>query len=337
MVDGEYDMNESLIVVGDGGPSGTYALGIKVAKPITIALGIQKKYSEIDLQGDVVYLGAARGEKGASSLNQRLHRHATRTEADTPHAIREKVRRTLFVDGGWRHLLANGKNFKWEIDWLLDHKQVVLKRITALQHPKDLDIEHSLAIRLDGDFQTHLIKRGLGAQDWKDGFDHLLRVTADDIWWRLLSVRMEALACEIPLGAQVTDLVESYLRGRYCLKQLGELGKDRFRPQDFRNHPIVEELVTVQQQIETEHPNKLEKMHKVQERKCASGEGSGVLRLYDFPQITEDRLLDDAKFAWAIERLRKAQGDGILDEVFSLQNLQTRDAIENLDPTPLLD
>lgn len=322
-------MTKKVAVLGDGGPSGSYVLNIHVTTPIQIALGTQSKYSKTDLYGRVVYLGSARGISGSSRLDQRLHRHATRTGSKPPHYIRGVVRRALFGRQGWEHLLADGKHYKWQIDSLLDHEDVVLDGITALQHPQQLNIEHSLAIRLDGDLHTKIIKSGLGASGWEKGFDHLLLVTDDDVWWRLLPVRMQALACDQRTGTQVTDLVESYLRGRYCLRRLTNINGEHGQVEKLSGHPALDELVHTLQKSERQRSSKLERLKKAQERMNREGKDSGILRLYEFPRATKDLIFKDVELASAIEVLRKAEGDQILEEVFSIERPQTRRMIQN--------
>jgi len=213
-------MNRTVETFGNGSLGGTYALRIYIAKSTRVAFVEQPGLTVALVEGQLVYLGSAREAKGLNTLPNRLHRHATRTGCRQPHHIRETVCKILFNDDRWRKLLPNGKTYQWQVDRLLDDVHVDLRSIYAFQHPKALNIEHALAIRIDADLQTQTIKPGLGAQDWKDGFDHLVRVEADEVWWRLIPVRMAALASDMEAGRHVTHMVESYLRCNYCLRQI---------------------------------------------------------------------------------------------------------------------
>ena len=53
-------------------------------------------------------------------------------------------------------------------------------------------LESKLAHLLEADPQTFIIEKGLGAGDAR-GETHLLGVSADEAWWRLLARRIGAL------------------------------------------------------------------------------------------------------------------------------------------------
>lgn len=346
-------MTNEVNVFGDGGGGGTYALRLKATKPIQINIGTQEDFENTPMAGEMIYLGSARGKKGGNWLRNRLHRHATRTGKKRPQKIRVAIRKALFEDKHWR-TLKDEKKKGWGIDDVIDNPYVVFQSVYALQHPQKMNVEHALAIRLNGDAQTHVIEDGLGAQDWTDGFDHLLSVTADDVWWRLLAVRMEALASESEDGAHATDLVESYLRGHECLKRLGPGNYQRItfaKGSDVRR--VVEAFVESLAETERERPAKLKRMKKKKELKIkelnkelkikleqeqnkkVKGKDSGTIRLYPFPTITDALIISDIKLAMAVEKLRKNCGDRALDVIFSLKRCQSRSSIERLSRTPI--
>lgn len=174
-----------VVVLGSDAPSGVYVLRVALAQPTRLAFGRFKRGRIIALPaGEYVYVGSAMGVKGAASLARRLVRHATRSGAQPPHAIRAALIESLRAAGlGSGALLPRGeKARRWHVDYLLDAPAAELTHIIALRTRARL--EAALARHLEHDPQTTLIERGLGAGD-APGSAHLLRVVAPsaEAWW----------------------------------------------------------------------------------------------------------------------------------------------------------
>ena len=135
--------------------------------------------------GEYAYVGSALAEKGATTLARRLIRHATRSDHQRPHRIRETMLRRFAECGlGDANLLPRrGKTLHWNVDFLLDLPSAELVGISAIRSPERL--EDRLAKRLEEDPHTGVIERGLGAND-VPGNTHLLHVRAKEAWWTSL-------------------------------------------------------------------------------------------------------------------------------------------------------
>ncbi len=177
----------NIYIIGDDSQAGTYILRIHLKQDTTLQFGRFKKGKLISLPaGDYVYVGSALSEKGATSLARRLIRHATRSGDKPPHAIREEMMNRFIGCGlGSGNLLPkHGKTLHWNIDFLLDLQSAEILSIFVIRFPERL--ENILAKRLEGNPQTEIIERGLGAND-VPGSTHLLRVRADCRWWASLA------------------------------------------------------------------------------------------------------------------------------------------------------
>ena len=71
----------------------------------------------------------------------------------------------------------------WNIDFLLDLETTEIEGFSAIRSSERL--ENRLAKKLEQDPHTQVIERGLGAND-VPGNTHVLRVCADETWWRAL-------------------------------------------------------------------------------------------------------------------------------------------------------
>ncbi len=182
-----------VVVLGDASPSGAYLLRIAVTQPLSLAFGRFKGGRLIDLPaGEYLYIGSARGTKGAASLAHRLVRHATRSGARPPHPIRAHLIARLQAEGlGEGDLWPKGeKRLRWHIDYLLDQPAAELTHVVAVRTAARL--ETALARQLARDAHTAVIAKGLGAGDAR-GSTHLLRVVSDEAWWRALPETCERL------------------------------------------------------------------------------------------------------------------------------------------------
>lgn len=164
--------------------SGAYVLRMRVAAPLSLSFGRFQGGRPIAVPvGDALYVGSAMGKRGSSTLARRLLRHATRTEAQLPHKIRDTLLvqlRTAGMGGAKLHPPST-KTCRWHIDYLLDQPHVELTHILAIRSTERL--EPAIAQQLNADPHTATIAPGLGASD-SPGATHLLRLNAPpDGWW----------------------------------------------------------------------------------------------------------------------------------------------------------
>jgi Uri superfamily endonuclease len=79
-----------------------------------------------------------------------------------------------------------GKNLHWNVDHLLDRPEANLTRVYAIRSGQRL--ERTIGEMLLADPHTHVLEKGLGANDLP-GNTNILHVDADEAWWDDLSVR----------------------------------------------------------------------------------------------------------------------------------------------------
>ncbi len=183
--------SQFITLLGSGATqSGTYVLRIQVKENLALAFGRFKRGKIISVPlGEYVYIGSALGEKGAVTLARRLVRHATRSSDHPPHAIRAHML-ALFELGTGDLLPKRAKTLFWNIDYLLNQPAAELTYIVAIRCPQRL--ETPIARFIEDEPCTHIVEKGLGANDVA-GSTHLLRVEADDKWWRELPERLAKL------------------------------------------------------------------------------------------------------------------------------------------------
>jgi len=175
-----------LTILGDGGQGGAYVLRLAVAEPVAVSFGKFRGGAAIPLPpGEYLYLGSALGQKGASSLARRLLRHATRSGARPPQAIRaEMLARFPAIGLGTASLAAPARKTRhWHIDYLLDDPAVRLAAVVIIRTARP--IEGELGRLLAADAGTGIVAAGLGASDVPGG-THLLRVFGGAAWWASL-------------------------------------------------------------------------------------------------------------------------------------------------------
>ena len=175
-----------IVIIGDESQAGTYILRIHLKEATTLRFGRFKKGKLISLPaGTYAYIGSALSEKGATALARRLVRHATRSGDKRPHAIRAQLISEFAKCGlGDGNLLPKrGKTLHWNVDFLLDLQSAEIVSVIVIRSPERL--ERRLAKQLEHDSHTQIIERGLGAND-VPGNTHLLRVNADEAWWKSL-------------------------------------------------------------------------------------------------------------------------------------------------------
>ena len=173
----------SICIIGNTTQAGTYILRIRLTADTALQFGGFKKGQLIPLRrGDYLYVGSALAEKGPSSLARRLIRHGTRSGHRPPHRIRKKMTDAFTRHGlGRRDLLPKRqKTLHWNVDYLLDLPSAEIVNIFAIRATERL--EHRFAAELESSPHTHIIERGLGANDTK-GATHLLYFSGDDADW----------------------------------------------------------------------------------------------------------------------------------------------------------
>ena len=190
LVFGDLVENQNIVIIGGESQAGTYILRIGLRADTTLRFGRFKRGKLISLPaGEYAYVGSALSEKGSTSLARRLIRHATRSEGQRPHRIREGMMRR-FVEcglGNGNLLPKRGKTLFWNIDFLLDLGSAEIVNLYAIRSSERL--ESRLAKQLERDSHTEVIERGLGAND-VPGNTHVLRVRADEPWWASIAAQL---------------------------------------------------------------------------------------------------------------------------------------------------
>jgi Uri superfamily endonuclease len=162
---------------------GTYLLRIHLYAETSLAFGRFRGGQLFTLPvGEYLYIGSALNPRGATSLAPRLLRHATRSGARPPHAIREALCDHFRAIGLGPVSLSppRSKKLHWNVDHLLDLEAAALVGVYAIRSPARLeaDLAHALA----ADPGTEILSPGLGANDVRGG-THLLRVVGGEGWW----------------------------------------------------------------------------------------------------------------------------------------------------------
>lgn len=177
----------TITALGEPDPRGSYILHIAVAVDLVVVFGRFRKGKPIHVpSGEYVYVGSALGSQGSTSLPRRLIRHATRSNGQPPHQIREPLMQHLVR----RQILPRnpipqrGKKLYWNVDYLLDASDVSVSGIIMIC--SQLCLEGKLARWLTESPVTSILEKGLGAND-DPGATHLLRVDAPPEWWSELT------------------------------------------------------------------------------------------------------------------------------------------------------
>jgi Uri superfamily endonuclease len=182
-----------IIMVGGAEPCGAYVLRLAIAEALQVRFGRFQSGVPVAVPGgEALYVGSAMARRGSGTLARRLLRHATRTDALRPQAVRpallEALRAADFGVPGVNP--PAGKRPFWHIDFLLEEPAVTLAQIFIVRSGAPL--EDQIADMLSQDPATQPVASGLGAQD-RPGSSHLLTVQAAETWWRHLPARLEAL------------------------------------------------------------------------------------------------------------------------------------------------
>lgn len=129
--------------------------------------------------GEYVYVGSAQGQRGSTTLANRLLRHTARTASKPPHLIQILLADRLQSEG-LEGAKPKGKSMHWHVDYLLDLETVEISHVIAFR--SKAKIEARLAAMIEAMPETIVFAPGLGASD-QTGSTHLLRVEADEKWW----------------------------------------------------------------------------------------------------------------------------------------------------------
>lgn len=159
-----------IMIFGEDTPGGVYSLRIHLFRPTRLVFGRHRDGTPIALErGDYLYIGAAQGNRGASTLANRLLRHATRGDGQPPHQIRAALQ-TALAEAGLNGVLPRRKTAHWHIDYLLDLPSARLTGVIAMRTNQKL--EKPLAEELAARPETAPVSPGLGASD-HPGHSHL--------------------------------------------------------------------------------------------------------------------------------------------------------------------
>ena len=186
--------SQNIVIIGGESQAGTYILRIRFREEATLRFGRFKRGKLISMPaGEYAYVGSALSEKGSTSLAWRLIRHATRSEGQRPHRIREDMMHRFAECGlGNGNLLPKrSKTLFWNIDFLLEFGAAEIVGVYAIRTSERL--ESRIAKQLERDSHTEVIERGLGAND-VPGNTHVLCVRADEPWWASLPIQLANVA-----------------------------------------------------------------------------------------------------------------------------------------------
>jgi Uri superfamily endonuclease len=186
---------QRITILGESTASGAYVLRMHVDEPLAVVFGRFQGGEPVALPpGEYIYVGSAMGRQGASSLPQRLLRHATRSAGRAPQRLRPELLAALaeanLVAPSAR--LPASKTLRWHVDYLLDESAATLAGVIALPNP--LRHETALAQRVADDPHTVAPASGLGASD-ASGATHLQRIALPEAlspeqWWESLLLRL---------------------------------------------------------------------------------------------------------------------------------------------------
>ena len=180
----------SIVFLGGDFQGGSYVLRIRLKESAALSFGGFKRGKIISLlAGNYLYAGSAMSSKGATSLANRLVRHATRSGRKRPHIIQEEMLRRFNAIGlGDGNLTRKRhKNLHWNIDHLLDLPAAELTGACIIRTRERL--EARLGRFIERDPHTIVFEKGFGANDGP-GNTHLLRLASGDAWWPTLPERL---------------------------------------------------------------------------------------------------------------------------------------------------
>lgn len=171
-------MSAGLTLLGKAYPGGTYLLRMQVARTVAVQYGRFSPQPIATNAGEVVYLGSALGQRGASTLARRLLRHAARSGGLPPHPIGTELESAFGLS------LPLRKTLRWHVDYLLQETAVALTHILAIRSPQRL--EPALGQWLNQQPHLHPVAPGLGASDARHVTHLLYSATSLDEWWAML-------------------------------------------------------------------------------------------------------------------------------------------------------
>lgn len=187
-------VSEAIYLWGDQGVQGVYLLEIALSQSLSLAFGRFQQGRLFTLPaGTYLYVGSALGQSGATTLAGRLLRHATRTRAQPPHAIRSALQLAL-QQGGIAAKLPQQKRCHWHVDYLLDQPAAQLTQVYALRTGQAL--EATIARHLQADPAPQLVAAGLGASDHPNAthlFQLALPAATQAVWRQTLVDKLPRL------------------------------------------------------------------------------------------------------------------------------------------------
>ena len=154
--------------VGNNLPCGIYVLLITVLSDLDLKFGRFKKGKVIHLpRSHYLYVGSALGQKGSTSLAHQIR----------PQML-EFFPNIQLGKGDLRP--SKPKNLFWNIDHLLNCTEVEINGLVGLRTEAKLEAEIGKQLELRPD--THIIEKGLGANDIKEN-THLLQFVDSNRNW----------------------------------------------------------------------------------------------------------------------------------------------------------
>lgn len=171
---------ETVTLIGDQTPGGLYLLRILVREDVFVRFGRYRNGEPVMIPvGEYVYVGSARGQRGSSTLANRLLRHATRSRDNNPHLIRPMLAE-VFQSSGIGGVIPDKKSLHWHVDYLLDLPEAEISNVIVLYG--GVISERRLATIVLDQPGTASFAPGLGAGD-DPGNTHLLTLQGGESWW----------------------------------------------------------------------------------------------------------------------------------------------------------
>jgi len=182
---------QTVTLIGDVAPGGLYILDILLSKDVFVRFGRYRNGELVLLpMGEYLYVGSARGQRGSSTLANRLLRHASRCGNHNPHLIRSLLAEK-FEAVGMGGVMPEKKSLHWHVDYLLDLPEAEINHVVILYG--EVISEKRLAKIVQDQPEVKPFAPGLGAGD-DPGSTHLLAFQSGESGWRKLVGVLQAEA-----------------------------------------------------------------------------------------------------------------------------------------------
>lgn len=169
-------------------PNGTYVLRIKLTENREVVFGRFKKGKTIQMKrGHYIYIGSALGQKGSSSLGNRLRRHTSRSDGNSPHEIQAPMLKLFDSLGISYTKRPSQKKLFWNIDHLLDLDVAEIIGLIFIRNP--IPLENTWSEWFESLNDTTTFEKGLGANDSK-GHTHVQKSRITDIQWKTIPYQL---------------------------------------------------------------------------------------------------------------------------------------------------